>query len=100
MLVTFRSKAYANITMFGDVAVRLLKMMGHSGTVPGALMPEDIPAALGKLKATLAQAEPPDTAPPKGDEDEPAVSLSHRAMPLMELMEAALKDEVPVMWDK
>jgi hypothetical protein len=30
MLVTFTTKAYANITMFGDVAVTLLKMMGHS----------------------------------------------------------------------
>jgi hypothetical protein len=99
MLVTFRSKAYANITMFGDVAVHLLKMMGHSGTVPGALMPEDIPAALEKLNAALARAEP-DTAPRQSDDDEPAVSLSHRAMPLMELLKAAQKDDVPVMWDK
>ena len=32
MLATFTTKAYANITMFGDVAVTLLKMIGHSGT--------------------------------------------------------------------
>ncbi len=35
MPVTLFCPAYANITMFGDVAVRLLKLMGHSGTVPG-----------------------------------------------------------------
>jgi hypothetical protein len=99
MLVTFRSKAYANITMFGDVAVQLLKMMGHSGTVPGALMPEDIPAALEKLKAALTRAEP-DAPPQGGDEDEPAVTLSHRALPLIELLEAAQKDDATVMWDK
>ena len=34
MLVTFSCPAYANIMMFGDVAVRLLELMGHSGTVP------------------------------------------------------------------
>ncbi|MHB1236388.1 MAG: DUF1840 family protein, partial [Gallionella sp.] len=28
MLVTFTTKAYADITMFGDVALALLKMMG------------------------------------------------------------------------
>ncbi len=51
MLVTFFCPAYANITMFGDVAVRLLKMMGHSGTVPSALLAENVPAALGRLEA-------------------------------------------------
>ena len=45
MLITFSSSAYANITMFGAVALRLLKQMGHSATVPGALLAEDIPAA-------------------------------------------------------
>ena len=38
MIVTFRSKAHADIMMFGDIAVNLLKLMGHSGTVPGALL--------------------------------------------------------------
>ncbi len=29
---------YAIITLFGDVAVTLNKLMGHSGTVPSALL--------------------------------------------------------------
>jgi hypothetical protein len=33
MLVTFTTDAYADITMFGDVALAMLKMMGHSATV-------------------------------------------------------------------
>ena len=45
MLVTFKTEAYASITMFGDVAVALIKLMGHSGTVPGAVLAEDVPAA-------------------------------------------------------
>lgn len=98
MLVTFRTRAYADITMFGDVALQLLKMMGHSGTVPGALMPEDLPGAIAGLKESLQHLE--QTAPPQsGDDDEPAVSLSHRALPLLSLLEAAQRDETEVMWD-
>jgi len=33
--------------MFGDVALAMLKMMGHTATVPGAILAEDVPAALG-----------------------------------------------------
>lgn len=54
MIVTFRSKAHADIIMFGDIAVNLLKLMGHSGTVPGALLAEDVPAALDRLRKAVA----------------------------------------------
>jgi hypothetical protein len=107
MLVTFRTKAYADITMFGDVAVTLIKLMGHSGTVPGALMPEDIPEALAKLKAAVEEhaQEPLDPAPSgtrpaaQDGKDGQYVSLAHRALPLIELLSAATADEAYVMWD-
>lgn len=98
MLVTFHTKAYADITMFGDIAVRLLKMMGLSGTVPSALMPEDIPAALAKLKAALQKQE--EDIPPENTEDEPPVSLLLRAKPLIDLLEAAQAASAEVIWDK
>ena len=53
MLITFSCPAYANITMFGDAAVRLLKLMGHSDTVPGALLAPDVQAALERLEAAV-----------------------------------------------
>lgn len=99
MLITFHSKAHADITLFGEVAVRLLKMMGHSGTVPGALLPEDIPDAVARLKSALAHAAPPATADSTDEDDEPAVSLAQRAGPLLQLLEAAARDGVEVMWD-
>ncbi len=98
MLVTFTCKAYADITMFGEVAVSLLKMMGHSGKVPGALSADDVPDALQNLRqalAKLAQEEMPDA----GDEDEPPVSLNNRALPLIKLLEAAAAARTHVMWD-
>lgn len=101
MLVTFTTKAYADITMFGDVAVTLLKMMGHSGTVPGAIVAADVPAALDRLRRALdadkgAQAGPPAAA--TDDEDDPPVRLAHRALPLLELLVAAADRRADVMW--
>jgi hypothetical protein len=101
MLVTFSCPAYADITMFGDVAVRLLKLMGHSGTVPSALLAEDVQAALERLEAAIEAGdqlpEPEESA--QRDDDEPAVSLPHRALPLIELLKAAATAKCNVMWD-
>jgi hypothetical protein len=103
MLVTFKSEAYAHITLFGDVAVRLLKMMGQSGKVPGALLAEDVPEALERLRNAIDahKALPAVENPGEDDGDEePAVSLANRALPLIELLEAAAKAGTYVMWDK
>ena len=96
MLVTFTTKVYADITLFGDVAISLLKMMGHSGTVPSAIRAEDVPEALRMLKAAVAAG----SAPPHVDKDadEPPVSTAHRAMPLIDLLSAAAKDGCGVTW--
>ena len=65
MPVTFRSKAYENITMVRKDADKLLEMMGHSGTIPSALGAADIPGALERLNAALASAEAQETAAPE-----------------------------------
>jgi hypothetical protein len=101
MLVTFSCPAYADITMFGDVAVRLLKLMGHSGTIPSALLAEDVPAALERLHAAVETAGQMPLPEESGhiDDEEPPVNLSHRALPLLELLGAAKKAKCNVMWD-
>jgi Domain of unknown function (DUF1840) len=104
VLVTFRSNAWGNVTMFGDVAVTLLKMMGHSGTVPSALLARDIPSALARLKQALAAIEPEVAGredQPAGDEQDdapPPVGLSLRAYPLIEMLTAAAAQDCDVMW--
>ena len=97
MIVTFTTKTYPDITMFGDIALTLLKMAGHSTNVPGAILAADVPVALKRLKAAIERHmdSPP---PPDDDEEEPAVSLAHRALPLIELFEAAVKADANVMW--
>ena len=102
MLVTFSCDAYADITMFGDVAVQLLKLMGHSGTVPGAILAEDVPEALARLKSAIEE-EKAASAPENAENEEDSertVSLAHRAIPLLELLSAAAKAKSNVMWDK
>lgn len=97
MLVTFTTNAYADITLFGDIALSMLKMMGHSTTVPGAILAADVPAALSQLTAAI---EADKSTPPVEDKDadEPVVSMAHRALPLIGLLSAAAKAESNVMW--
>jgi len=102
MIVTFSTDAFGDMTMFGDVAVSLLKKMGHSGTVPGAIMADDVPAALAKLTTAIEtlkeqQADPNSTS--NNDESEPAVSLAKRALPLINLLNAAAEKKTDVMWE-
>ena len=110
MLVTFRTKAYADITMFGDVAKQLLALMGHSGTIPSAIQAEDVPAALERLEAAMAQRRDADAAEAaeadaaeqerrrSGDDAPRKVTLSQRAVPLIELLRAAAAKKTDVTW--
>ncbi len=111
MIVTFRSKAYADTMMFGDIAIHLLKLMGHSGTVPGALLAEDVPAALDRLRKAIADSkavieEKSDDVRKDGDDEddkdsgERPVSLAHRALPLIELLASSATARCDVMWDQ
>ncbi|MCP5426353.1 MAG: DUF1840 domain-containing protein [Gammaproteobacteria bacterium] len=101
MLVTFSCSAYADITLFGDVATHFLHLMGHSGAVPGALLAEDVPEALKRLETALKTDAASDSEPPPNDKDEESpVGLANRAWPLLELLKAAVKADSDVMWDK
>jgi hypothetical protein len=98
MLIHFNSSV-GEFTMHGDVAIALLRLMGHSGTVPSAILAADIPAAVARLRENVKHAVPPP--PPQDDEDEREyVPLQRRAVPLVELLENAAKDGADVMWDR
>jgi hypothetical protein len=104
MLVTFRTKGHANITMFGDVAKQLLTLMGHSGTIPSAIKAEDVPAVLARLEAAIAERKAADTAAAddrsRDGYDAPhRVTLPQRAAPLLELLRTAAARKADVIWD-
>ena len=109
MIVKFSTRAGA-LTMHGDAAVTLLKAMGHSGTVPSAILAADLPAALVRLRTALDEqahlAPPPPPPPPAGvdEEDErerePPVTLRMRALPLIDMIETAIARNSDLMGER
>lgn len=113
MLVTFRSTATESITMFEDVAVQLLKLMGATGRIPGALGPDDVGPALQRLEHATEQikagthatpARPADNEDAKNededDEDREApVDLATRAVPLLSILKRAAAAKAEIMWE-
>ena len=98
MLITFKSKAHADVVMFGDAARELIRLMGKTDTLPSAVGPEDIPRALSRLQAGLAEKKQPEPHDDDEEEDD-KVQLHTRALPLIEMLNAALDADVPVMWE-
>jgi len=109
MIVRFSTRAGA-LTMHGDAAVALLRAMGHSGTVPGAILAADLPGALASLRSSLeelARAAPVASEPSEegDDEDEdedrqPPVTLAMRAVPLIDMIETAIARGSDLMWER
>jgi len=99
MLVRFRSDA-GSVILFGDVAVTLLKMMGQSGVVPGALLAHDVPGALERLKHAVAAAKEPPSAQDEPESGaEAKVSMRQRAFPLIELLARCVEKKCDVIWE-
>ena len=86
--------------MDGAIAVQLLKAMGHSGTVPSAILAKDIPVALARLKSTVAATPAQKGSPESDDKDqkEVQVSLRQRAFPLIDLLTLAAEKGAQVIW--
>lgn len=108
MIVKFSTRTGA-LTMHGDAAVTLLRAMGHSGTVPGAILAADLPAALASLRKSLetlsdlpspAPAEPSPADEEERDSTPPPVTLRMRAVPLIEMLENAIARGSDLMWER
>jgi len=108
MIVIFQSKASGDVIMFGDVAHRMMKIMGKDASDKGIIGVPQLPAALASLKAAIAadsqerkavsEEELPQFEVAADGSHRPYVSLSQRATPLVELLEWALKKQEPVVW--
>ena len=105
-MIVFRSDAAADIMMFDDVAKRMMEIVGREFSTRGIITVEQLPAAIAKLRAAIAE----DRAAHAGEYDRPEleevpgaprrayVGLAPRAIPLAEMFEYSLKAEKPVMW--
>ena len=108
MLVRFKSEV-GGFLMFGDIAVKLLRMSGHSGTVPGAIPAGEMAQALARLEAEVGaqtrsekEASSGDSTDSQNSDDavgnNPPVSLAQRAFPMIELMRRAVDEACAVQW--
>lgn len=110
MLITFKSKAAADVLMYKEHAKPLLDVL-HKELDRGVLTPEEVPGAISTLEAYIEQnreqnrtsvvREPePQDDDPYETEQQPAarVALSTRAFPLVEMLRLAHKTGVGVMW--
>ncbi len=102
MLIRFSSDVAGHFIMLGDNALPLLRLMGMSGREEGAVSGEDLRQALQTLQAGLQRAAELAARPAQesedDDEDVVPVSLQRRALPLLEMLQRAARDDGYVMW--
>lgn len=110
MLVVFKSDAAAEVIMFGDVAKKLLAILGKDAEVAkGIVTVEQLPDAIARLHAAIDEDKARQTTRGEDeDRDDEAgpersgmaapVGLAQRAWPLLEMLEASKKEGVPVVW--
>lgn len=110
MLITFKSRAGADVIMFGDVAKQMLAVIGKDPEdTRGIVTTVQLPAALEALRAAverdkLERASASNEEDETDDEQAPRpkdarISFAQRAIPLMELMSHALREETHVIWE-
>ena len=104
MLVTFSSKAGADILMLSRHAEPILRIMGKldGAELPtrGVFMPEHIDQNIAQLERAIAIAPKP-----REDNDQQVdpiaqpVGLRQRAFPLLDLLKRAKEQNLPVLWE-
>lgn len=102
MLVRFDSKV-GTFSMFEKDARTMIKLMGHSDTIPGAVLGAEAEKTLQTFQTNLnevAKQENQHLAPKQDDEaSEEQVSINRRAYPMLELLKKAAKQTETVMWE-
>ncbi len=108
MIITFQSPASGDVIMFGDVAKRMMQLMGKEPSDKGIVTVEQLPDAIARIKAAIEEdrrdrsgrnpEDLPQTEKAEGGGSRPYVSLGQRALPLLELLEWSLKKQKPVVW--
>lgn len=106
MLITFSSKAGADVLMLAQHAQPIMRIAGKITEkeipVRGVFTPEQLPSSIAALERAIANDQPPKE---NDDDDAPRdalslpVGLRQRAHPLLDLMRRAQNAGVPLMWE-
>jgi hypothetical protein len=113
MLITFKSKADADVLMFGDAARQLLALLGKDGNATqGIVTAEQLPEAIARLESAIEaervrlNAKSADECEAEEEADAEAgnigmaapVNFAQRAWPLLDLLRRSQTAEEPVIW--
>lgn len=109
MLTTFKSDVSADVIMFGDAAQKLITLMGKDASDgKGIVTPEQLPDAIARLRAAIEEDRQSQDQRTEADEAADAeagrtgmaapVGLAQRAWPLLDMLEQAQRNKVPVVW--
>ena len=105
MLYKFKSKAAGDLIMLEPNGRRVLQIIGKDPGAQGIILPEEIPGAIQKLEAAIAQEEQEHQAaideakargqvPPKFD----AISLRQRAVPFIDMLKRSSAAGKEIVW--
>lgn len=112
MLITFKSKAATEITMYKEHARRILDLI-QKDVERGVITPQELPQAIQKIEAAVADSKAHPISDEvnrdvsahhneNGDDNEheapETVSFATRAFPVLEMLHAANKMQRDVMW--
>ncbi len=114
-IITFHSKAAGEVIMFRETAEKIFKLIGKPLHAQGVLTPEEFDDAVAKISAEIEREKelireykaqedlefkegPKDPYEDDEPRKEPPVFFTQRAIPFLEMIEFARKDEEPIFW--
>lgn len=113
MLVKFKSKACADLIMLEADARRVLQAMLGDATAKGIVQVADLPQALARLEAAVAQdealrreqaqrqtADPDAVGQASAEENEglPTIRLAQRAAPMLQMLRRCMVESADLVW--
>lgn len=104
MLVTFKCGVCADVMMFGEVAKQMMQIIGKTLGPRGVITVEQMPDAIARLRQAIEEerrlrAAGPAAGADDGEDDQrERIGIAQRALPLIELLECSLREEVAVTW--
>lgn len=106
MLVTFTSSETGEVLMFASTAGDLLRVIGKECTARGVFTPAEMPVAVDRLRAAVAESERAADPAAEDEEDEAPrkprpVTLRQRAWPLIDMLDrtAGAGEDAYVIWE-
>lgn len=106
MLYKFKSQADSDLFMNEGPAERILAIIGKHAGPKGIIEPADMPQAIARLEAAVAEDEKfrteraatGEAAGSMASSGAQAVTLHQRAWPFMQLLKRSLEAEKPIVW--